>query len=173
MTLTAEVEKLSDLKFDPVEALDDAVRAIQETAEVQFGETFEITDIPGDLDGGSFGSSISLAGEDGGMILAILCDQQSSEALTRLLFAMEEDEDVPLEDLADGLNEIVNVAAGVLKGYRSDHGQALNLGLPLFLEGGNSLKFVRSGVQEQARVLRGDDGSEIQVYLIWQEGTGK
>ena len=54
-----------------------------------------------------------------------------------------------------------------------DLDQALTLGLPLYLEGGNSIKFVRSGTKDQAKLLKHADGSGIQVHLIWREGTKK
>jgi hypothetical protein len=151
----------------------DAVRSIIETCNIQFEQEFAIVDEAPDLDQAACGSSITLTAENGGMILAILCDKPTGESLTRLLFAMEDDEEVPLEDMADALNEVINVAAGVFKGFRSEAGQALTLGLPLYLEGGNSIKFVRSGTKDQAKLLKHADGSGIQVHLIWREGTKK
>ncbi|HPF34287.1 MAG TPA: chemotaxis protein CheX [Candidatus Krumholzibacteria bacterium] len=175
MTLTAQIEKLGNppCPFDPKAALMDAVSSFVETCDVQFEQTYELTEEMPDLDAARCGSSISLTNDQGGMILAILCDQETGESLTRLLFALEEDEDVPLEDMADALNEIVNVAAGVFKALRAEAGQPLNLGLPLYLEGGNSIKFIRSGTKDQSRLIRHPDGTSIQVHLIWQEGTGK
>jgi len=175
MNLTAEIDKVgvAPTPFDPKIALMDAVSSIVETCDVQFEQTYDLVEDLPDLDSARCGSSISLTNDQGGMILAMLCDRKTGESLTRLLFAMEDDEDVPLEDIADALNEIVNVAAGVFKTLRADAGQPLNLGLPLYLEGGNSIKFIRSGTKDQSRLIRNPDGTSIQVHLIWQEGTGK
>jgi len=175
MSLTAEIEKLGSAPapFDAQEALMDAVSSIVETCEVQLEHTFELVEERPDLDAAACGSSISLTGDQGGVILALLCDRASGMTLTRLLFALDEDEAVPMEDVADAMNEIVNVAAGFFKTLRAEAGQNLNLGLPLYLEGGNSIKFIRSGARDQSRLIRHPDGSSIQVHLIWQEGTGK
>lgn len=175
MTLTTELDKLGTPSppFDPFEALEHAVESIVETCDVQFEREFLRSGKEPNLDSAQCGSSISLAGESGGLILALLCDAPTSESLTRMLFAMEDDEECPPEDVADALNEIVNVAAGVFKKYRTEAGQPLNLGLPLYLEGGNSIKFSSSRATEQACELRDADGSTIQVHLIWQKGTGK
>lgn len=175
MSLTAAIDSLgaAPTPFDANAALLDAVSSVVETCDVQFAQVYEVVDQAPDLDAARCGSSISLTNDQGGMILAMLCDRATGESLTRLLFEMDEDEEVPVEDLADALNEIVNVAAGVFKSLRSEAGQSLNLGLPLFLEGGNSIKFVRSGTKDQSRLIRHADGTSIQVHLIWQEGNGK
>lgn len=175
MSLTAEIEKLGSAPapFEAKEALMDAVSSIIETCDVQFEHIYELVEDRPDLDAATCGSSISLTNDQGGMILAVLCDHATGATLTRLLFALDEDEAVPQEHVADAMNEIVNVAAGVFKALRAEAGQPLNLGLPLYLEGGNSIRFIRSGTQDQSRLIRHPDGTSIQVHLIWQEGTGK
>ena len=83
---------------------------------------------------------------------------------------MEPDEEPEMEDLADGLGEIVNVAAGVLKAKRPEAGQKVQLGLPLFMEGRGCIEFFASGLQGISQNLRGPDGISVHVILIWQEG---
>ncbi len=175
MTLTDEIEKLdtAPTPFDPVAASMDAVRSVIKTCDIQFEQEYLISEESPNLDTATCGSSITLTADNGGMILAILCDQPTGESLTRLLFAMEDDEEVPLKDMADALNEIINVAAGVFKCFRTDVGQPLTIGLPLYLEDSNSIKFTCPGTRDQAKLLKHENGSGIQVHLIWQEGTKK
>ncbi len=96
--------------------------------------------------------------------------RSSCEVLTRSLFAMEDGEEPAMADMADALGEIANVAAGVLKASRAAAGQAVQLGLPLFMEGRGCFEFFASGIQGMAQTVRGEAGLSAHVILIWQEG---
>jgi CheY-specific phosphatase CheX len=72
--------------------------------------------------------------------------------------------------MADAIGEIANVAAGVLKSSRAKAGQAVQLGLPLFLEGSSCIEFFASGIQGMAQTVRGPNNLEAHVIIIWQEG---
>ena len=60
---------------------------------------------------------------DGGWNLALMCDEKNAASFTRILFAMESDDEATMEDMADALGEIVNVAAGVMRVARQKAGQ--------------------------------------------------
>lgn len=157
----------------PIRVLQEAVEATITTCAVQMQLALTVADDPGDPRDAQvdFGSTIALTTErGGGWNLAVMGDRTSCDAITRVLFAMDEDESPELEDLADGLGEIANVAAGVLKAKRLEAGERVQLGLPLFMEGRGCIDFFASGLQGIAQSLRGPDGIAIHVILIWQEG---
>ena len=90
--------------------------------------------------------------------------------MTRSLFAMEADESPEMEDIADAMGEIANVAAGVMKSSRAAAGQKVQLGLPLFMEGRSCIEFFASGIHGMAQTVTGPDDLDFHVILIWQEG---
>jgi CheY-specific phosphatase CheX len=157
----------------PLRVLQEAVESTVATCAIQMKLPLTVAENPGDPREAQvdFGSTIALTTEHGGgWNLAVMADQKSCNALTRVLFAMEPDEEPEREDLADGLGEIVNVAAGVLKAKRLEAGQKVQLGLPLFMEGRGCIEFFASGLQGISQNLQGPDGLSVHVILIWQEG---
>ncbi len=157
----------------PIRVLQEAVDSTVATCAIQMKLALAVSDNPGDPRDAQvdFGSTIALTAEHGGgWNLAVMADHASCNALTRVLFAMEPDEEPEKEDLADGLGEIVNVAAGVLKAKRLEAGQKVQLGLPLFMEGRGCIEFFASGLQGISQNLQGPDGISVHVILIWQEG---
>lgn len=157
----------------PIQVLQESVESVVTTCEVQLNLKLEVESNPADPREAKvdFGSSIALTAEEGGgWNLAVMANKASCESLTRVLFAMEESETPEMEDLADGLGEIVNVAAGVLKSKRQEAGQRVQLGLPLFMEGRGCIEFFASGLQGISQTLNGPDGLLAHVILIWQEG---
>lgn len=172
--MTTETTLPVDTKLSlPVRVLQEAVESTIATCAIQMKVALTVSDNPGDPRDAQVdnGSTIALTTEQGGgWNLAVMADRSSCNALTRVLFAMEPDEDPELEDLADGLGEIVNVAAGVLKTKRLEAGQRVQLGLPLFMEGRGCIDFFASGLQGISQNLQGPDGISVHVILIWQEG---
>lgn len=156
----------------PMQVLQEAVRAVVDTCAIQMNLALEVDPNPSDPreTDVEFGSSIALTSETGGWQLAVMGNRGSCEALTRNLFAMEDDESPPMADMADALSEIANVAAGVLKASRAAAGQKVQLGLPLFMEGRGCFEFFASGIQGMAQTVRGEGGLSAHVILIWQEG---
>ncbi len=156
----------------PMQVLQEAVKAVVDTCAIQMDLPLEVDPNPSDPREADvkYGSSIALTSDTGGWNLAVMANQKSSEALTRNLFAMEADETPEMEDMADGIGEIANVAAGVMKASRAAAGQKVQLGLPLFMEGRSCIEFFASGIQGMAQTVRGTDGLEVHVILIWQEG---
>ncbi len=156
----------------PIKVLQEAVQAVVDTCRIQMDLPLEVDPNPSDPRESDveLGSSIALTSENGGWNLAVMANKPSGESLTRTLFAMEDDETPEMEDMADGLGEIANVAAGVMKASRAAAGQKVQLGLPLFMGGKSCIEFFASGVQGMAQTVRGEGGLEVHVILIWQEG---
>lgn len=156
----------------PAQVLQEAVKAVVTTCAIQMDLELTIEENPGDPRQAQveFGSSIALTAENGGWNLAVMANGPGCRELTRALFAMEPDEVPDMEDIADAMGEIANVAAGVLKSSRAEAGQAVQLGLPLFLEGRSCFEFFASGIQGMAQTIHGPRELEAHVILIWQEG---
>ncbi len=156
----------------PVNVLQEAVQAVVDTCRIQMDLPLEVDPNPSDPRESDveLGSSIALTSDNGGWNLAVMANKPSGESLTRTLFAMEDDETPEMEDMADGLGEIANVAAGVLKASRAAAGQKVQLGLPLFMGGKSCIEFFASGIQGMAQTVRGEGDLEVHVILIWQEG---
>ncbi len=156
----------------PTQVLQEAVQAVVDTCRIQMDLPLEVDPNPSDPREATveYGSSIALTSENGGWNLAVMGNRFSCDALTRNLFAMADDEHPEMEDVADGLGEIANVAAGVMKASRAAAGQRVQLGLPLFMEGKSCFEFFASGIRGMAQTVRGDGSLEVHVILIWQEG---
>lgn len=168
--MTQSAEETAHL---PVNVLQEATQAVVNTCEVQMGVPLAIEDNPSDPREAAvdFGSNIALTTpHGGGWNLAVMGDRESCEKLTRILFAMEDDETPAMEDLADGIGEIANVAAGVFKASRLAAGQAVQIGLPLFMEGRGCIDFFASGLHGLSQSLNGPNGIVVHVIIIWQEG---
>jgi hypothetical protein len=171
--MTTQTQDASQAASMPINVLQEATEAVANTCEVQMGLPLQVEDNPGDPREAAvdFGSSIALTAEvGGGWNLAVMACKDSSQKLTRILFAMEDDEDPAMEDMADGLGEIANVAAGVFKASRLEAGQRVQIGLPLFMEGRGCIDFFAAGLQGLSQSLNGPDGIVVHVILIWQEG---
>ncbi len=170
-TQTTDPEALKGANM-PMKVLKEAVQAVVDTCRIQMELPLEVDPNPSDPREADvkYGSSIALTSANGGWNLAVMANQPSCEELTRILFAMEPDEKPEMEDMADGIGEIANVAAGVMKASRAAAGQAVQLGLPLFMEGKSCIEFFASGIQGMAQTVRGANGLEVHVILIWQEG---
>jgi len=156
----------------PAQVLKEAVTAVVDTCRIQMDLDLEVDPNPSDPREAQvdYGSGIALTAENGGWQLAVMGNKEGCSSLTRSLFAMEDDEVPEMEDLADAMGEIANVAAGVLKSSRAKAGQKVQLGLPLFMEGSNCIEFFASGIQGMAQTVNGPNNLQIHVILIWQEG---
>jgi CheY-specific phosphatase CheX len=172
MTTQTTAETSSAVSL-PINVLQEATRAVVDTCEIQMGVKLEIDANPTDPREAAvdYGSSIALTTEEGGgWNLAVMGSKESCRKLTRILFAMESDEEPAMEDLADGVGEIANVAAGVFKASRLEAGEKVQIGLPLFMEGRGCIDFFASGLQGLSQSLIGPDGIVVHVIIIWQEG---
>lgn len=175
--LTTMIEGLAeDLTQElPPEGLDHAVAAVVETCEVQLGWTFSPIDCPTPTQTQSpcRGSTIALTSAGGTWLLIALCERDSCHSLTRALFAMDADEDVDVEDAADALNEVMNVAAGVFKSHRDARGEKLEIGLPSYLDGEDAACHLSDVVARRSRVISTDDGVRMRLIAFWKQGAGR
>ncbi len=175
--LTTLIEGLAeDLTQElPAEGLDHAVSAVVETCEVQLGWTFSqiVGPPPSRTQSPCRGSTIALTSAGGTWLLIALCDRDSCHSLTRALFAMEADEDVGIEDAADALNEVMNVAAGVFKSHRDARGEKLEIGLPTYLDGEETACRLSDGVARRSRMISTHDGVRMRLIAFWKGGAGR
>ncbi len=154
------------------EVLEEAVSAVTETCSRQL-EIYLVparTESPSDT-ATRYTSAIELDTGKGRWILAIHGDRHSVATLARKMFAMGENEEIGAEDMADALNELVNVAAGVLKSYRLDAGQTVGLGLPSFRERRVADAEAAPPSDPARRSLIDLDGIALLVTVHWQEGA--
>lgn len=148
----------------PLEAAADAVR---ETCEMQLDLTLRALP-PGDRgEAGPEGwcsSGIDLAARGGRWRLTLVADALSARRLAQRLYALDPDEDPAREELADALNELVNIAAGVFK--RDHRGTALHLALPVFAAGWPDREPMSHG-REAVRLAAGAKDPQLHVLLGW------
>lgn len=148
----------------PIEAAADAVR---ETCEMQLGLTLRV--LP-PCDRGATGpegwcrSGIDLAARGGRWRLTLVADTFSVRRLAQRLYALDPDEDPAHEELADALNELVNIAAGVFK--RDHRGAALRLALPVFATGWPDRE-LSPCERDTVRLAAGAMDPQFHVLLGW------
>jgi CheY-specific phosphatase CheX len=133
----------------------------------------ELVGMPGtpDPDLIAYGSTLAVANDKVSYQFACGFPEDTAQTLTRILFAMDDDEEASLEDVGDGLREIPNVAAGVWKAMRErTAGEQYQLGLPIFLKGNSWVRYFPRNVNAIGQTLRASDGTVMQMVLIWQYG---
>ncbi|NTV51969.1 MAG: chemotaxis protein CheX [Candidatus Firestonebacteria bacterium] len=81
------------------------------------------------------GAYLPLHCDDEEIIVGLVADAETSQALAKHFIQAEESETLSPEDMADSVKEIINVAAGLLKTETAKQNRPLKLGLPFFLEG--------------------------------------
>ena len=100
---------------------------------------FEHGQLTGDLAEmreGRWGGYVSLINEESAVQLGLASDAAGCRILARTLFGMEaEGEELAEIDVADAINEVVNIIAGGVKNRMDERFPSLRLGLPLFVEG--------------------------------------
>jgi CheY-specific phosphatase CheX len=166
------VEDPTDL-MSKLEALQEAVAAVRQTFLVQFEMELELVGMPGtpNPDLIAYGSTLAVANDQVNYQFACAFPENTARALTKILFAMDDDEEATLEDMGDGLREIPNVAAGVWKAMRErTAGEHYQLGLPIFLKGNSWVRYFPRNVNAIGQTLRARDGTVLQMVLIWQYG---
>ncbi|MFH1844708.1 MAG: chemotaxis protein CheX, partial [bacterium] len=121
----------------PIAVLAEAVHAVLKTCDVQVGLKLDVVDQPIDPREAKLelGSNIALSSETDRWNLSVMADERSCQVFTRYFFDMGVDDGVAMEDVADAMGEIVNVAAGVFKAKRVEAGENIYIGLPLFMLG--------------------------------------
>lgn len=175
MTTLARMHRVEDPTdlMSKLESLQEAVAAFRQTFRVQFQMELELVGMPGtpNPDLIAFGSTLAVANDQVNYQFACGFPVETAKKLTRILFAMEEDEEPSLEDMGDGLREIPNVAAGVWKAMRErTAGEQYQLGLPIFLKGNSWVRYFPRNVNAIGQTLQAPDGTVMQMVLIWQYG---
>lgn len=175
MISLARIRRIEDPTdvMSKLEALQEAVAAFRQTFEVQFGMELELVGMPGTPDPSliAYGSTLAVASERLNYQFACGFPEETARKLTRILFAMADDEDPSLEDMGDGLREIPNVAGGVWKALRGrTAGEQFQLGLPIFLKGNSWVRYFPRNVNAVGQTLRAPSGELMQMILMWQYG---
>lgn len=82
------------------------------------------------------GAYLPLVGEDEQVQLALGAAPEHCQALAKMMMQLGTDaEDLPSGDVADAMNEIVNIMAGAVKTRLLPTVPTLRLGLPIFIHG--------------------------------------
>jgi len=175
MTFTTMIEQLAEDVSPtlPENGLNDTIQAFIEICAIQLDWDFKDNTArfhqqPLET---SRGSTLALTCENGTWILIALCDVDSSLQLTRMLFAMDEKGEVKLEDVADALNELLNVASGVFKSKREAFGERLTIGLPVYLNGDEAAVGLTDKLDNMTGTIRTQEGVCLKLYAFWREGA--
>jgi hypothetical protein len=163
-------EDYSDTREEALQILQQSTESVIEACQMQLGFPLwtEGPTAQPDQDCSTFGSGIALTAPTGGFNLMLVGNERSTKTLTRRLFFMEDDEEVGREEIADGLGELVNMAAGAVKTQRSEDKPDLQLGLPLFLTGSGCLEFLVKGIYASAQALEGPGEIRLQMVVVWK-----
>lgn len=142
--------------------LDAMAESTLELATQVFG--FEDGQLTGDLAEmreGRSGAYISLVNEQNAVQVGLASDAAGCLTLARALFGMEaEAEELSESDVADAINEVVNIIAGGVKSRMHERSPSLRLGLPLFVEG--RIK----GASSQEELISGITIGPVSAELI-------
>ena len=148
--------------------LQQAADAVIESCDVQLGLRFGADGQPCALDTERplVTSQVPFTRPTAGWHLAVSADESTAHTFTRLLFGMEPEEDVHLEDVADAIGELVNIAAGMLRARRLEAGDEVQMGLPLFTRGSVPLTMLPRGVHTLTQRISNPAGLQFQVSII-------
>ena len=148
--------------------IEHSVKALIETLESMLGEHFKPTgaeELPSGED--LIAATLSFSYEGGGWHLGLLASHEHGQLLTREVFALDSDEEVLDDDLADALGEVINILAGFVKESFDREGLAVQFGLPIFVEGSNWLKQLSRKTETQVHWV--DDGTQrFGMAACWQ-----
>ncbi|MFO0630540.1 MAG: chemotaxis protein CheX [Polyangiales bacterium] len=140
-----------------------AVESLAETASTSLGlAPTQVVAESEALPHGLVGSTIPLVA-DRAVQLGLFATSQGCEDLARLLLGMGPD-DGPLAepDVADGMGEILNILAGVMKRHMANKGASLSIGLPMFVHG-----YIEQGGSKKARTASLKLGDhEAQLFIL-------
>ena len=159
---------------DTVIELNEWLNALSESAVELLTETlgFEsgsFSDGSDELAEGLCGAYISLLGEDSALELGIVSDAEGCEAMAQALLGLEpgDGEDLSEADVADAVNEVVDIVAGGVKTRMVERDPTLKMGLPVFVEG----RIKNSASQESAITELVTGGVKVHLMVL-RQGTG-
>ncbi len=147
--------------------LEAAADAVRETCELQLGLALRSLPPCDRAAAGAEGwcrSGIDLDARGGRWRLTLVADKLSARRLAQRLYALDPAEEPGREELADALNELVNIAAGVFK--RDHHGAVLHLALPVFATGWPDQEPSAHG-REAVRLAASAADPQFHVLLGW------
>jgi len=159
--------------LQPSQLMGATVEALIEVGKTMLDLHFEpMGEISGFEDGHlDYGSCISMTRPGGSFNLALFGKDQTCKTLGRALLGMDPGEDISKEELADGLGEILNMVAGVIKRkMTAEEAKGVALGLPLFLSGTDCFKYLAKGIKVFVQRLAGPE-LDMEVIMVWKEGT--
>ena len=81
------------------------------------------------------GSFITLVSPSNSVQIGFVADRENCASLARMLLGLEPDDDLEESDLADAMGEVANIVAGGVKTLMHGEDTALQLGLPIFVDG--------------------------------------
>jgi hypothetical protein len=115
------------------------------------------------------GSTISLMRPGKSWNLALFGRRSACQTLARALLAMEPEEEIANEELADALGEILNMMAGVAKRKMApEEAKQVQLGLPLFIAGTECFRYLAKGIRVFCQRVAGP-AVDVEVILVWKE----
>ncbi|MDO9694990.1 MAG: hypothetical protein Q7W56_09665 [Candidatus Latescibacteria bacterium] len=154
-------------------ALASAVDAVRETCALQLGLVLQplparaaVSAVAPEAPAAPvwYRSGIDLAAPGGRWRLTLVSDAPSAHLLAQRLFDLDPEEEAGREELADALNELVNIAAGVFK--RLHRGPSLRIAFPVFAEGWPGAE--PAGGEDSVVLAAGPHAPLIHVLLVWQ-----
>lgn len=155
-------------------ALAAAVDAVRETCALQLGLILQPLPANAAASAAAAGvppatvwyrSGIDMAAPGGRWRLTLVSDAPGARLLAQRLFALDPEQEAGREELADALNELVNIAAGVFK--RLHRGPSLRIAFPVFAEGWPETAETAGG-QDAAVLAAGPNDPLLHVLLVWQ-----
>jgi hypothetical protein len=155
--------------FEPRQLMRAAVEAMIEVCEVMQGVRLTpVGPVTPAVSGGiESGSCISLTRPERSWNLAVFGTGPAVRSLAGAFFGKAPGEDVTAEEVADALGEILNMVAGVVK-RKVAGARAIQIGLPLFLSGTDSFRYLASGIRLLAQRVAGAE-LDMEVIFVWKE----
>ncbi len=117
--------------------LDSMVEAMNELAPTTLGfDDVEVKEIKEVFPVGMSGAYIALVSMDSSLQIGLVSEPKGCETLALSLMGMEPgEEELSEQDIADSVGEIINILAGMIKRQMAKKINAVNLGLPIFING--------------------------------------
>ncbi|GEM_PF-645897 len=141
-----------------VEALKDAVATMAGITMESVDESF----LTGEA---TMGGMMVLQG-DPSAVLMILADQPSVAAIVTNMTGIDSGE-LTIEDLRDGLSELVNMVAGTVRGRLTGSGNRFKLSSPLAVTGEHLAVYAKRHVEcSLSRFVAGDIWLELKIFYI-------